>query len=117
VLKVHLTNGETITFDLSNPEHAQRWLRHIRSRSFQDSITSLSLNLNGVQYALSRPNGFGDVSFFADLLEPHGRFKGGERLHCNAGEIGIVLLAHAGQRSLRVDVTMQGKQKYNPLIG
>ena len=117
MLKVNLSNGESHHFDLREDEDARRWHDLARDSSFQRDITALTIVLNGVQYSLPRPAGFDPIFLFAELVEPEPerRIKGGERILAHAGEVGIVLMAHAEQRAVRVNVTRQGKQRYNPL--
>lgn len=116
-MKVNLSNGESHHFDLRIADDVKRWTDLASETSYQRSITALTIVLNGVQYSLPRPVGFDPTFLFAELVEPdlERRIKGGERIIANAGEVGVVLMAHAEQRAIRVNVTRQGKQKYNPL--
>lgn len=115
MLKVNLDNGETLRFDLHDEEGAKKWMEHARSQAFQDRITALTLSLNGVQYSLPKPDGFETTFLYAEPILPNGKIKGGERIICHSGDVGIVLMAHNGHRAARVNVTRQGKQRYNPL--
>lgn len=120
MLKVNLNDGRTLRYDLNNPAEAADWTSLARNHSFQAQITGLSIALNGVSYSLPRPKEFGgDIFLYAERVEEdlEHRIKGGERAICNAGDTQIVLMVHANQRALRVDVTRPGKQRFNPLQG
>lgn len=117
MLKVNLDSGETLRFDLDDEEGAREWIRHAQDSKFQARITGLTLAQNGVSYSLPKPEGFDGVFLFAEAIPPEGRVKGAERIICHAGNVGIVLTAHVGQRAGRVNVIKQGKQRYNPLTG
>lgn len=117
VLKVNLNDGRTLRYDLNSSADAADWASLARNHAFQAQITGLSISLNGVSYSLPRPKDFGDEIFlFAEHIEEDrgGRIKGGERAFCNAGNTQVVLMVHASQRAVRVDVTRPGKMRYNP---
>lgn len=114
MLKVHLNTGETLRFDLNDEEDARQWMERASSQAFQTQITGLTIAQNGVQYSLPRPEGFETVFLNAEAIKPNGRIKGGERIVCHSGDVGVVLMAHTGQRAVRINVTRQGKQRYNP---
>lgn len=118
MLKVNLTDGRTLRFDLTNPAEAVAWADLARNHAFQAQITGLTVACNGVSYSLPRPKDFGEGIFlFAEAVEedPEQRIKGGERLFCHAGDVQVAMLVHAAQRAARVDVTRLGRQRYNPL--
>jgi len=117
VLKVNLDSGETLRFDLDDEEGAREWISRARDLKFQTRITGLTLAQNGVSYSLPKPDGFDGVFLFAESIIPDGRIKGAERIICHAGNVGVVLTAHNGQKAARVNVTRQGKQRYNPVVG
>lgn len=118
MLKVNLSTGESLHFDLTNEESALEWNERARDTRFQQQITALTLILNGVQYSLPRPSNLTPTFLFAENIppDPSAKIKGGERILAHAGDIGVVLTAHASQRALRVNVTRQGKQRFNPLM-
>lgn len=116
MLKVNLDNGETLRFDLGSEEGAREWIERAKDSKFQARITGLTIHQNGVQYCLPRPQGFDQTFLFAEAIPPNGKIKGAERVLCHAGNVGIVLTAHSGQqRAVRVNVSRQGKQRYNPI--
>lgn len=116
MLKVNLTDGRTLRYDLSNPKDATAWAELARNHAFQNQITGLTVACNGVSYSLPRPRDFKDTMFlFAEYVPENleQRIKGGERLLCYAGDVQVALLAHAAQRAVRVDVTRVGKMRYS----
>lgn len=116
MLKANLHNGETLSFDLHDADDVRRWTELAQDHATQARITALSITHGGVVYSLPRPVGFVPLFMTAEGFEPDSsrRIKGGEKILCNAGEVGIVLTVHSAQRAVRVDVTRQGKQRYNP---
>lgn len=117
MLFVHLSNGQTIQFDLRNERDALEWLTRVRERSFQSEMRGLTLHHKGVSYSLSRPVGFNNVFMFAEYLPPNGgqKFKGGEKLICQCDKIRANVMIHEEQRAVRINVTNPGLQCYNPL--
>lgn len=150
VLKIHTADGQTHRVDLGDEKQAKEWLSRLRDRSFQDSVTGISVIQDchgrirctnckktgslackacgsamandaytkiGVQYSLSRPDGYGPVFYSVDKIdpEPDSKVRGGERVTCFAGDSRISMMVHAGQPSVRVTLLKTGKQRYNPL--
>ena len=72
----------------------------------------------GVQYSLSRPNGYDQVFYLAEHIEPDASIKlrGGEKITCFAGDARVALMAHAGQPAVRITLLKTGKQRYNPIM-
>lgn len=118
MLLVHLANGHTEHFDLRSEDGARRWKEFARLAHSQVSIRGLTVLINGVSYSLTRPVGFDEVFCFAEWLEPNSsrKFKGGERVVCQAGDNRIVLMAHDAQSAVRVSVSKVGRQCYNPIV-
>jgi len=117
VLCVHLASGRTLRFDLADEGQTREWRDRAGDRSFQSEVRGLTIRHNGVQYSLPRPDGFGRVFMFAERLEPDEgqKFKGGERLVLQAGDVRLVVMAHEAQRASRVSLTKTGTVVYNPL--
>lgn len=112
-----MRDGRTLCFDLENEEQVSAWLDRVRSPEFQSTITGLTLSHNGVQYSLPRPKGFDSLFMFAENVGPDAErgVKGGERIICHAGEVSVNAVVHSQQKAVRVNVTRQGIQRYNPL--
>ena len=70
----------------------------------------------GVQYSLSRPDGFDPVFYVVEHIEPEegAKIRGGERITCFAGDSRIAMMVHKGQPSTRVTLLKTGRQSYNP---
>jgi hypothetical protein len=152
VLKIHTTDGKTHRIDMADATQAKEWLARLRDRSFQSSITGISVvqdaharircptcersgrmvchgcgapvpgdakTATGVQYSLSRPDGYdGPMSFVVEEVpnDPEARVRGGERVTCFAGDSRMVMMVHRGQPSVRVTLVRTGRQRYNPNI-
>lgn len=118
MLKVHLQDGSTLTFDLTNPRQAQEWTKAFSSHSFQRSISGMTVLKDGEQYSLSRPAGFTKLFLSAEMLseEAERRFKGGERIVCQADGVRLSAMIHHGQRAVRLTLVKTGELAYNPLM-
>ena len=119
MLRVHLTDGRTLRFDLKSERQAAKWLNSARDHKFQSEITGITIKHGGVSYSLSRPRGCGDVFLFAEYLVKNTaqKFKGGGRVVCQADDTRISLMVHEAQRAAHVSVSKTGQQCYNPIIG
>lgn len=117
MLRVHLTDGRTLRFDLSDDRQAEQWLGRVSDAKFQADITGLTLQTNGTQLSLTKPSGYERIWMFAErlLADPDQRFKGGERIVCQADETRTVVMMHAAQRAARVSLFKPGTQCYNPV--
>lgn len=131
MFKIHTSDGRTIGVDPSDPEQAREWVERLERPSFQASITGVTLIerhdvsgrcpecdqrvslRTGVQYSMSRPQGFRHVNFGVESIEPDGKVKGSDRLVLLANELRLVLTAHHSQPSARV--TLAGwRRQYAP---
>jgi len=117
VLRVHLVDGRTLCLDLSDEQQASRWLDQVSDVKYQAAITGLTLQSNGTQHSLSKPNGYGRVWLFAEYMPPihEQRFKGGERIICQADDSRAVVMVHAAQRASRISMSKTGDVVYNAL--
>ena len=117
MLRAHLADGRTLRFDLSSPGDAAEWLRLVNDHQFQGQLRGLTVQHNGVQYSLPRPQGFQRVWMFAELLDPEpGKgFKGGERVVAQVDKVRVTVMAHSSQRAARVSLSNPGTQCYNPM--
>lgn len=115
MLKIHLSDGITLSFDLSDPCKAKEWLDLVGKPEFQESIRGMTIQHNGGSYSLSRPDSFHDLWLFAEYLEPDlsTKFKGGKRLVCRADDVQLVLMVHEDSRAIRASLTKQDVQCYN----
>ncbi len=117
MLKVHLKDGRTLRFDLSDEQQARDWIANAGDLDFQSRITGVAIHHRGVQYSVPRPDG-NDVFMFAERVEPdrERRIKGGERLICQTGDMRLTMMVHEAQKAARVNLVRTGTQRYNPLI-
>lgn len=117
-MKVHLSSGKTLSFDLSDPNKANEWLDLVRKPEFQASIRGMTVQHNGGVYSLSRPDSFRHLWLFAEHLEPDlsTKFKGGNRLVCQADDVRITMMVHEASRAVRVSLSKTGRQCYNPIM-
>lgn len=72
----------------------------------------------GVQYSVSRPQGFSRVFYHAEAVEQDDEvgLKGGERLVVFADDTRLTVMVHRSQPSVRVVLSKTGVQRYNPLV-
>lgn len=118
MLRVHLADGTTLRFELSDESQAAEWIGLAGDWGFQSKIRALTIQHNGVQYSLPSPPGFERVFMYAEQLEPNGqqRFKGGERIVCQADNVRAILMVHDAQRASRLSLSKTGIQCYNPMV-
>lgn len=118
MLKIHLSDGRTLSFDLSDPDKAKEWLSLVRKLGFQDSIRGMTVQHNGGSYSLTRPDSFHHLWLFAEHLEPEQskKFKGGKRLICQADDVRVSMMIHEASRAVRVSLSKTGTQRYNPIM-
>lgn len=116
MLRVHLSDGQTLSIDLGDVDQARAWFMRSKDPDFQKQITALTLAHRGVQYSIPKPKGFDSTSFFAENVAamPSKRIKGGERIVCLAGEVRTVVMVHREQRAARVSLFRLGKQRFAP---
>jgi hypothetical protein len=116
MLRVHLSDGQTLSIDLGDIDQARAWFMRLKDPDFQSRITALTLAHRGVQYSIPKPQGFDSVSFFAETVPavPNSKIKGGERIVCLAGEVRTVVMVHREQRAARVSLLRLGKQRFAP---
>jgi hypothetical protein len=70
----------------------------------------------GVQYSLSKPDGFTPVFYAIENIEPDedSKIRGGEKVICFSGATRVTMMVHNSQPSVRVTLLKIGKQRYNP---
>lgn len=92
---------------------------HLLCQACAKPVPTDSYTKVGVQYSLSKPDGYGGVFYAAEHVESEegSKVRGGERITCFAGDSRITMMVHKGQPSVRVTLLKTGRQRYNPLIG
>lgn len=118
MIQVHLSDGRTLKFDLSDREQRDEWVRLAKDSKFQSSVRAVTLQDQGVRYSFTRPSGFSRVWVFSEYLPPDSDkgFRGGERVTIQSDAIRSTLLVHAEQKAARIDMIRLGRQCYNPLM-
>lgn len=132
MLRVHTADGRTTTVDLSDERQAADWIRRLARADVARSVTGLTLVEThgasgrcpacaerhqlplGLQFSISRPEDFRNVSFDAEHVAPSGRVRGGDRLLVYADDIRLSVMAHAETPAVRVVVSKPGKRRFDP---
>lgn len=116
MLIVHLNDGRTIKVDGKDPSQLSEWLDMVSCASFQEKITGITVNNQGVSYSLPKPRDFRQVFMLAESISPESErgLKGAERITCNADNTSVSLTVYNSQRAARVDITRPGRQTFNP---
>ncbi len=92
---------------------------HLVCQACERTVPSDSHTRTGVQYSLSRPDGYrGAVAYHAERIEPaeDSRVRGGEKVTCFFGESRATMMVHTGQPSVRLTLLKVGRQRYNPSV-
>lgn len=152
MIKIHTSDGKTHKIDLLDESQAKDCLLKMRSRTFQSTITGISVIGNagsrikcpccqkpgslvcrscdkevpidartsvGVQYSITKPDGFNGPAFFAVEHIPNDTesgIRGGEKVTCFSGDTRTQMMIHAGQPSARFVLSKVGHQRFNPLL-
>lgn len=91
----------------------------LHCQSCDTVLSSDATTKTGIQYSLSKPDGYGDVFYAVNHIDSAegSKVRGGDRIACFAGDSRITMMVHKGQPSVRVTLLRTGKQRYNPFIG
>ena len=117
MLKVHLSDGRTLSFELGDEGQRQEWDRLSASSAFQESIRGVALLHNRTLHTLPLPKQFRSLRFSAGLLVSKGGEVGkvtGERVVCQADAVRVSITAYYTQtpKMVRVDVMKTGWQRF-----
>jgi hypothetical protein len=110
MLKVHLQTGETLSFDLTEPVEAKRWLDYSSVASFQEQITGITVLNNGVSYSVPKPRGFGELFILANDIPEEGKVKGGTKVSVHSDNITTDLTVYRSHRAARIAIRRAGWQ-------
>ncbi len=91
---------------------------HLVCQSCQRPVPSDSYTRTGVQYSLTKPDGYrGPVTYVPELItaDEDSRVRGGEKITAFFGESRVTMMVHYGQPSARITLLKTGVQRYNPL--
>lgn len=100
MLRVHLADGRTVSFELRDEREVARWLRLIEDPAFASRVTAATIEVNGAAHTLVAPRGFqGAPSFKVEADER------GEKLAISVDDVTATVTAHSGQhRACRVSL-------------
>jgi len=115
MLRVHLADGKTMSWDITADGQLDELLERLRSQTFQKSITAITVQMNGHPCTMSRPKRAKDIEITAQRIEPNGKVKGGVRLTCQFDDARTVIMAHANG-AVKVVTDKVGWQKFNPVL-
>lgn len=92
---------------------------HLFCTSCDKEIPAASYASTGVQYSLSKPDGYGKISYAIEDIEnnPESKVRGGERVVVFAGDSRVSMMVHSGQPSVRITLLKVGRQSYNAFTG
>jgi hypothetical protein len=119
LIKVHLKNGRTLSYDLQDSEQASKWVSDSREINFQSQITGIGIVFNSQWFALPLPKKFRQFHFEASLIESKKntgpRFKG-EKVQCFADDVLASIVVYWGQKPKmsKFDVVRIGRRRFNP---
>jgi hypothetical protein len=118
VLKVHLADGRTLSFELGDEAQRGAWERSAQSSTFQSTIRGVALLHNRTLHTLPLPKQFKSLRFSAELITSKG--EGGERVTgervvCQADAVRVSITAYYTQtpKMVRVDVARTGRMRFD----
>ena len=132
MLRVHTKDGQTRSFDLSDPEAAREWLRLTSDDSYQGQVTGLTLASSHcargvcsacgsknvlpltIQYSTARPQDFRRISLVAEDVPRAPGVNGGERVIVFADDVRLTLMAHSANPAVRIVLSKVGHRKFDP---
>lgn len=120
MLKVHVTDGRTLSFDLNDEGQRGEWDRLAASSAFQSTIRGVALLHNHTLHVVTLPKGFRSLRFSAELLKQRAGGKEqvlGEVVVCQADMIrtSLTVFYKPTSRVARVDTVRSGRQRFNGL--
>lgn len=120
MIKVNLSDGNTLEFNLNKEDDIRQWLEWSSAQDFQSRITGIGVLHNKKFYTLPFPSNFRIVQFDAELV--YSSKKGvkrqvGERVICHADKIRLELLVYTYNDPpppvlSRVDMRNVGRQLF-----
>lgn len=118
MLKVHLSNGITDSFDLTDLKQIDNLIYKLKKNDYQFSITALSICHDGSTYSISRPKGYRNIIFHPEYIKPknNGKIKGGFKITCFADDSKLTIMVHRSN-AIKVDLAKIGNQVYSSFIG
>jgi len=119
MLKVNMSNGKTLSFDLKNPDEYTKWKDFVLDEEQQKNIRGVGIVYNTQWYALPIPRKFKYIRYDADLIindkaKTTDKKLVGERVTCLIDDIKLSLLVYYGNRPkmARIDAIKIGKARF-----
>ena len=117
MLKVHISNGQTLSFDLRDDAQRAEWEQSCATDAFQQSITGVALLHNKTLHVLPLPKQFKKRHFTAGLLKTEGSDGErvlGEQVTCQADNVRMCITAYYTRtpKMVRFDVIRTGWQRH-----
>lgn len=117
MLKVHISDGRTLSFELGDEAQREEWEKLSASSAFQESIRGVALLHNRTLNTLPLPKQFRTRRFSAGLIsarEKDGERVLGERVVCQADTVRVSITAYYTRtpKMVRVDVVRSGWMRY-----
>ena len=119
MLKVNMSDGRTLSFELNNSSEFKEWKKFISNDENQKKIRGVGIVYNTQWHALPIPRKFKYVRYDADLIindnakTPEKKLVG-ERVICFIDDIKLSLLVYYGNRPKmsRIDAIKIGRARY-----
>jgi len=134
MIRVHTSDGRTVTVDLRDETQARELFRSLANEGFQRTITAVTVAGShhlvtrcsecgakvsakmANQFSVTAPKGEDRMHHFhVEDVEPNGKVKGGERLVLFAGDVRLTAMSHVTQPSVRVSLTRLGRRVADPM--
>lgn len=119
MLKVHTSDGKTLSFELRDEAQRSEWENLCASNAFQETIRGVALLHNRTLHTFPLPKQFKVRRFSAGLLTvpvKDGEKVLGERVMCQADTIRVTITAYYTRtpKMVRIDVMRSGWQRHVP---
>ena len=120
MIKVNLSDGKIISFDLDKPSDRKQWIEWSSLKDFQSRITGIGILHNRKFHTLQYPKRFKRIRFYGESVfnEKNGmKRKLGERLIVHADQVKLELLVYTYDDPQppihsRTTMTFIGKQMF-----
>ena len=119
MIKVHLRDGKTLSFDLTVDDERKRWEEMSSHREFTEMVTGMGVLHDKHWHTLPSPKMFHRYEYGAELVRTvkNGvETNVGERVTLQADDVRVTLMVYFGHRPkmARVDMKRIGKQRFSP---
>lgn len=97
MIKVNISDGSTLTFNLDDDDDLKQWVEWSAVKEFQNKIRGIGIYLNKKFYTLPLPKKFQKNRFYAQKVfteRDNKKIKVAERVICHSDEIRVTLLVY-----------------------